>query len=91
MTIEQVKKTCTTYKKNFFPVSEYCADIKNSELSIKITIEIIKKHCGYMCDKIISGELDTNPEKIMRWLGFVQGCLWTSGLCSIAEMKNDNR
>lgn len=30
-------------------------------------------------------------EKAMRWLGFVQGVLWSLGVVSIEEMKDDNR
>lgn len=47
------------------------------------------KHCAYMCDKILSGELD--KDKAMRWLCFVQGCLWSLGVKTIASMKDDNR
>jgi len=47
------------------------------------------QHCAWMCDQIISGSLDR--EKAMRWLCFVQGCLWTLGIKTIAEMKDDNR
>jgi hypothetical protein len=30
-------------------------------------------------------------EKVARWLGFVQGVLWSYGVCSIDEMRNHNR
>lgn len=30
-------------------------------------------------------------EKSMRWLGFVQGCLWVLGVYTIEEMKDHNR
>lgn len=30
-------------------------------------------------------------EKVMRWLGFVQGVLWTTDVYSIDEMRDDNR
>lgn len=29
-------------------------------------------------------------QKTMRWLGFVQGTLWTKGLATIKEMKGHN-
>lgn len=32
-----------------------------------------------------------NPEKAHRWLGFVQGVIWATGLATIEEMKEDNR
>lgn len=30
-------------------------------------------------------------EKAFRWLGFVQGVLWTEGVYTIEEMKNHNK
>ncbi len=30
-------------------------------------------------------------EKAMRWLGFIQGVLWSSGLISLKELKELNR
>ena len=33
---------------------------------------------------------DGKKEKAMRWLGFMQGVLWTSGV-SLQELKNMNR
>lgn len=36
-------------------------------------------------------ETAEEAEKIMRWLGFVQGVLWMSGTKSINEMRDDNR
>ena len=87
MTNEQVIETCKHYKKEFFPKSEYCANIHSE----KRTTEDVLSHCGYMCDKIIAGDLNEHIEKTMRWLGFIQGCLWSTGLCSIDDMKDNNR
>jgi hypothetical protein len=33
----------------------------------------------------------TAQEKVARWLGFVQGVLWSFGVCSIDEMRDLNR
>jgi len=30
-------------------------------------------------------------DKAMRWLGFVQGYLWSIGAAEIDDMKDDNR
>ena|ERR1051325_1061675 len=30
-------------------------------------------------------------EKFMRWLGFIQGCFWTSGKFTLEELMNHNR
>ena len=35
--------------------------------------------------------VQTALEKVGRWLGFVQGVLWSYGVCSIDEMRDLNR
>jgi hypothetical protein len=32
-----------------------------------------------------------NGEKAHRWLGFVQGVLWTQGIFTIDQLRDDNR
>lgn len=36
-------------------------------------------------------EMQAAMEKAMRWLGFIQGVLWSTGTRSIDEMREDNR
>lgn len=36
-------------------------------------------------------ESDRNREKLMRWLGFVQGAFWVCGVYSINQMRDHNR
>jgi len=45
-------------------------------------------HGMWMCEQIM--EMD-DRDKAMRWLCFIQGILWCSGLRTIDEMRNDNR
>jgi hypothetical protein len=48
-------------------------------------------HLLWMCDQV---ELFLNKdqwEKVNRWLGFMQGALWMSGIYSIDEMRDHNR
>ena len=33
---------------------------------------------------------DEDPEKAMRWLGFVQGVLWSQGIYTIDELRIHN-
>lgn len=47
-------------------------------------------HAVWMCEHI-PAILPESREKAMRWLGFVQGCLWVKGVFTIDEMKDDNR
>ena len=48
-------------------------------------------HCHAMLDEIDQFALEGRIEKAFRWLGFVQGCLWTIGVYTVADMKEHNR
>ena len=48
-------------------------------------------HLLEMIPKAIQFIYDQRIEKAMRWLGFIQGSLWTHGIFTIEEMKNHNR
>jgi hypothetical protein len=48
-----------------------------------------RKHVLWMCEQIKT-YAKTDIEKAMRWLGFVQGVLWTSQSVTIDAMKADN-
>lgn len=47
------------------------------------------RHLKFMCEK--GKQLaDLNQDKANRWLGFVQGALWMTGMASITEMRQWN-
>ncbi|TSC82011.1 MAG: hypothetical protein G01um101420_541 [Parcubacteria group bacterium Gr01-1014_20] len=49
-------------------------------------------HTHYMLDEIINVFIPADRrEKAFRWLGFVQGVLWSKKLLVIADLKNQNR
>ncbi len=43
----------------------------------------------YLLD--MTTHMPEGPEKFSRWLGFIQGAMWSLGLRKIDEMKDDNR
>jgi hypothetical protein len=50
-------------------------------------------HCASMLirmEKILKEE-PHRLGKMFRWLGFIQGVLWTHGVLCLTELKNDNR
>ena len=47
-------------------------------------------HILWMCEEIEVMAQD-NLDKAFRWLGFVQGVLWTRGRRSIYQMRCDNK
>lgn len=46
-------------------------------------------HCMWMCREAASWPAE-RLEKKFRWLGFVQGTMWSFGWRSIEEMKKDS-
>lgn len=55
-----------------------------------------RSHLLWMCLEAKTFVADETPsaaslEKAMRWLGFLQGALWSLGVYSIDQMKDDNR
>lgn len=84
MNQEQIIQACKEYKTKL-PDAKEC----NKEVPFSSNDEMLA-HCSYMCDVIISGEMNHKIEKSMRWLGFIQGCISSSGLYTIAELKSHN-
>lgn len=48
-------------------------------------------HCHGMLDEMEKFVAKGSMDKVFRWLGFVQGCLWSNGLYTLDELKNHNR
>lgn len=47
-------------------------------------------HCHYMLYEMDNLLSDNKIEKVFRWLGFIQGCLFSFGLRSLEDLKNDS-
>jgi hypothetical protein len=53
---------------------------------------VAAKHIAWMCNRaLLMTQNEDDIEKVMRWLGFIQGYLWCQGMKSINEMRDDNR
>lgn len=48
-------------------------------------------HCRWMVAECRVMLADGRREKVMRWLGFVQGTMWAMGVVSIGALKDHNR
>lgn len=62
----------------------------DTSLNVKPGDPCIYDHCLFMCEMIQKFALE-EPEKALRWVCFLQGVLWNSGLSSIDSMREDNR
>ena len=49
-----------------------------------------REHIAFMCSQGPE-YVHCRPEKVMRWLGFVQGVLWAHGLAPLESFKSMNR
>lgn len=48
-------------------------------------------HCHWMLDEMEKFVAEGRMEKVFRWLGFIQGCLWSTGYYTLDELKNHSR
>jgi hypothetical protein len=93
---ERISKACQKYKDLLFgykpirfptaemiPASERDCRDYNREKSLQ--------HAMWMCIVIEEQMTEGQYGKAERWLCFIQGVLWMNGLCSIDEMRADNR
>ncbi|MDO8493379.1 MAG: hypothetical protein Q7S19_02430 [bacterium] len=51
----------------------------------------IMMHCHTMLDKMEAFIQEGKMEKTFRWLGFIQGCLWSESIHNLEELKDHNR
>lgn len=63
----------------------------DTSLNVESGNTCIFEHCLWMCGEIERQVRIGDREKAMRWICFIQGVLWTSGLLSIDSMRDDNR
>ena len=48
-------------------------------------------HCHGMLDQMEKFLREGRREKVFRWLGFVQGCLWSASIYTLDDLMNHNR
>ena len=92
MTKEQTKKVFGFYVKilkdlgyepvNYKKFPEFSDDEDQSR--------VVLNHTLWMCEEA-AGIADQDMDKAYRWLGFVQGALWSYGIFSIDDMREHNQ
>ncbi len=89
MDADKVREVINIYRKKFeelgVPKKSFPHDkapiMKNEHLA----------HCHKMLGEMEIFVQENRMEKVFRWLGFIQGVLWSTGVYSIEELKNHNR
>jgi len=91
MTLDQVQTVLVAYEER---LRELEADPKRADTSLTRPSEAqALRHLAWMCQQMreVLKSDSPNSEKVARWLGFVQGVSWMTGLFSIDEMRDHNR
>ena len=82
MTDKKILEAIEVYRKSF--EAQGHTPIRNSET-------VNKDHLLWMCTEIPNLLADGRREKVMRWLGFIQGSLWAMEEHSVEELKQGNK
>ena len=94
MTFTQIKTILALYDT---VLAKLVIDTKE-DFFVTATVDNLN-HCRWMCEKItemmyaIDNESIVDlekTEKVHRWLGFIQGVLFSNGVFTISEMKEHN-
>ena len=86
MTANQIKQVVHDYEKIFSKVTAktFAADAHPSPEEKKQHIAHMLLQIDYMVE---TGKL----EKAFRWLGFIQGYLWSNDMSTIPDLKKSNQ
>jgi hypothetical protein len=83
MTTEQINAVCMKYDE---ALAKHGAQVfRESDKPGSLN------HLRWMCQEIICFTAAKKTDKAFRWLGFVQGALWTKEIFNIEQLKDDNR
>lgn len=91
MTKKQIKKVLALYDQRLKSLKCECEEYPNKRSGIGDYQYYRLSHCRWMINQIKEMIKEDKMEKVYRWLGFIQGCLWNSGIFTIKEMKKHNK
>lgn len=86
---EKVQEVINIYRKKFeeLGISKKDYPHDNSLDSLEDGLE----HCHSMLDKMENFIKENRMDKVFRWLGFIQGFLWSHNIYTLTELTNHNR
>ena len=88
MTGEKVREALALYRKKFAELGIPKKSFPHNALP-KSDSDFLA-HCHKMLDEMEVFIDEARMDKVFRWLGFVQGCLWRAGVYTVEELKNHN-
>lgn len=96
MTDEKIREVLDRYEQTLQALAPFASDWQDKELAHLLTM--IPKMRDMLADERYiwdaeqpSWQYHANREKVMRWLGFMQGAFWVKGIYTIDELKAHNR
>jgi len=89
MNAERILEVIKIYRDYF--TAKGIGIMDSSETDKPSSKEEILAHCHGMLDKMEGFINEGRIEKVFRWLGFIQGCLWSEEVYSLEDLKNHNR
>ena len=89
MTKTKVRKVLALYRKVF--KNSFVPEKKFSEDEAPFYDEQALAHCHATIAEMEIFLKEGRMDEVFRWLGFIQGCLWTAGLYTLEELKNHSR
>lgn len=89
MTGEKIIEACGIYEKQ---LTELRVELKRFPHGLLAgdTIQVLA-HCRYMISQIIIFVDEGRIEKAFRWLGFMQGVLWSQRQFTLDDLMNHNK
>ena len=95
MDAKKVLEVISVYRNHFESLKLNKIDFKHQafvpDLPRKMEDRLTLGHCYGMLDQMEKFVAEGRMEKVFRWLGFIQGCLWSAGHYNLEELKNQNR
>lgn len=89
MTSEKILGVIELYRQCFSERSIDKIDYPHDEILDKEIHSL--EHCHGMLDEMVKFVHEGRLDKTFRWLGFIQGVLWTNQLYTLTDLKNHNK
>jgi hypothetical protein len=93
MTPEKVLEVIRTYQEDLYRSGYKPWRLLSEERTVSWTdadTHARLQHALWMLEELEEFVTERRMDKVFRWLGFVQGVLWSAGFRSIDEMRHDN-
>lgn len=89
MTPDKIREVIEIYRIHFEELGVEKEDYPHEEI-VFLPCDIFG-HCYGMLDKMLVFLEEGKVEKAFRWLGFIQGCLWSTQTYTLENLMNHNR